>query len=372
MSRSFDALHAEIERLEKRVRTHLNQERFRRWFGPADLRDAAFAYVNRPAKRLRPAVLLLSCRAVGGDEEVALPVAAAIELVHTWTLTHDDLIDDDSLRRGLPTVHVLMRDTAPEGAAPGRPDERDRYGRRAAILVGDAQHAWSVAALLEAAMPDIEGRPTERCVDAAVILAIAHILESKTVQDLIRGEALDIRYEAADRRRIDEQVVVEMLRLKTGVLYEFCAMAGAMIGLGTTDPEHGLVKALARFAGSCGVAFQLQDDILGITGDEAVIGKPVGSDIREGKCTTIVLHALRHARPHEVTFIEAVLGDKQATEAEVDDVRGLFSSLGSIAHTKRLAAGYIAEGLRHLRDVPESSDRQLLEDWAAFVLERIR
>ena len=99
---------AELKKREEWVTSYLNSAEFREWFHPQHLREAVYSYVNRAGKRLRPAVLLLSCGAVGGDEKAAIPAAAAVEMFHTWSLVHDDLIDNDQKRRGGYTVHAQL------------------------------------------------------------------------------------------------------------------------------------------------------------------------------------------------------------------------------------------------------------------------
>lgn len=316
--------------------------------------------MKRPAKRLRPAVLLFSCGAAGGKEDIALPAAAGVELVHTWTLTHDDLIDRDAKRRGGPTVHVLASHKAQhEFHYDG--ETSSAYGERVAILVGDAQHAWSVALFLETPSPPVNG---------SVVTKIVHLLESQVVPDLIRGETLDIQYEKVDIGLLSEADIVNMLWLKTGVLYEFSAKAGAMIGLNCPHPDHSIVRALASFASDCGTAFQLQDDILGIVGDEEALGKPVGSDIREGKRTTVLQHSLTKASPCERNLLNAVLGNRSAPASDILRVTNLLAELGGISYTAALARKYIDRAIPYLATIPSSAYRDLLEAWAQYMIER--
>jgi geranylgeranyl diphosphate synthase type I len=293
---------------------------------------------------------------------MALPAAAGVELVHTWTLTHDDLIDHDETRRHKPTVHVLAAEAARLQFQYDR-EASSEYGQRIAILVGDAQHAWSVALFLETPSPPV---------DASVINGIVHLLESRVIPDLIRGETLDVQFETCDPRKLPEEEIVEMLRLKTGVLYEFSAMAGAMIGLNCFDEDHPTAHALARFARYCGIAFQLQDDVLGIIGDEASLGKPVGSDIREGKRTTILRHSLTNpsCSEAEATFLNSVVGNRAAGREDVSRARELLVNLGGIEHTKSKARAYVERALPYLDAIPDSPYRDLLATWAEHMIQR--
>jgi geranylgeranyl diphosphate synthase type I len=169
---------------------------------------------------------------------------------------------------------------------------------------------------------------------------------------------------------IDESKIVEMLWLKTGVLYEFAGMAGALIGKNTCDFEDIEVQAIRQFASNCGTAFQLQDDILGILGDETTLGKPVGSDIREGKKTVIVYEALRNANESQREQLLAVLGNRAATHDEVQATARLLCELNGVARTRDLAASYISKAIPHLEAIRDSRYKRLLLLWADYMLER--
>lgn len=350
----------DLDDRQLRVVNYLRASQHLDHFRPKHILDLVLAYINRKAKRLRPAVLLFSCGAAGGDEDIALPAAAGVEVVHTWTLTHDDLIDHDATRRGEPTVHVLASNKARmefnyDAEASGE------YGERVAILVGDAQHAWSVALFLQTPSPPV---------NPSVVTRIIQLLESQAVLDLIWGETLDIQYEKVDIADLSEEDIVKMLWLKTGVLYRFSAMAGAMLGLNCSDPDHPVVQALANFASNCGTAFQLQDDILGIVGDEKKLGKPVGSDIREGKRTTILQYSLANASPSERDKLNTVLGHPSASASDIQEVTQLLVDLGGKSYTEQLARKYINEAIPYLDIIPSSKYRDLLHAWAQYMVER--
>ncbi len=351
----------ELSARERLVSQYFDQPRFKDWFKPADLREAVFAYLHRGAKRLRPAVLLWSCGAVGGDEELALPAAAGVEMFHTWTLVHDDLIDNDDLRRGGPTVHKLAEEFALKNLdySPRRAVE---YGRNIAVLTGDSQHGWTTSLFCECA--------TQRGVDARVMIDIIYHLESYVVNTLIEGETLDVQYSRTPIEQLSKDDIVYMLWMKTGVLYEFSARAGAMIGLGSSDADHPYVKALSKFASQCGTAFQLQDDILGLLGKEVQLGKPVGSDVREGKKTMVVYFALQAASAEQRKFLLSVLGDRDASEEDVQAATELMVSLGGIQKTTDLALEHINRALPELDGIPGSSYKSLLESWAHFMINR--
>ncbi len=351
---------AELRRREQWVVAYFSDPRFRGRFRPEHLQRAVYAYLERPGKRLRPAVLLFSCGAVGGNEQTALPAAAGIELFHTWTLVHDDVIDHDEKRRGGPTVHEQGRQMA-RAELDLDPDRTAEYGNSLAILAGDVQQGWSVCLFAELAA---KGVPAE------VVLSLIERLESHVINELIRGELLDVQFAGTAIDKVNEDAIVEMLWLKTGILYEFAAMAGAMIGLGTPDAEHPVVQSIGRFASHCGTAFQLQDDILGLVGDENALGKPVGSDVREGKRTTITYHAFKQADESQRAFLKDVLGNRTADDGQVAEATGLLRDLGGVAYTDGLAKDYIARAIPCLDGLEPSGPKDLLLAWAHFMIDR--
>lgn len=328
---------------------------------PPVLADAVHAYIAHGGKRLRPVLVLLSCGAVGGNEEDALFAAAAAEVFHTWTLVHDDVIDRDDRRRGKPTVHMAATERArTEMGLP--PDAATEYGRAVAILAGDIQQGWSTWFLL---------RSLERGVPSPVVTALAEQMNGHLVCRLIEGEMLDVALAQTPFEQVNENEVLRMMALKTGALLEYCAFAGATVGTACL-PEPGSVHAsLQRAAGHCGLAFQLQDDILGISGDEAVLGKPVGSDIREGKRTILALTALANAGPAEKALLLHTLGNRNASPGEVAQVSILLRDLGGVARAQALAEASVAQAHAEIDALPESIYREHLHALADMMLQRV-
>jgi geranylgeranyl diphosphate synthase type I len=352
-----------IEQRNRLVQEYVLSERYISQFAPEDMAEAICSYFQYGGKRLRPAVLLFSCGAVGGDENKALPAAAAIEIFHTWTLVHDDIIDRDGTRRGEATVHERFYKKALHNPDM-RFSERDarHYGVSLGILAGDVQHGWGISLMTE--LSRLNG------VDPAVTLYLINSLDTYVLTQLVEGEVLDIQYSHFPVDRITGDMVENMLWKKTGALYEFAGLAGAMIGLNLADPDHELAKGISTFTSKCGTAFQLQDDILGIVGDERRLGKPVGSDIREGKCTTIILVAYQNANDRQKRLITDVLGDESASSESVTEVTKLLVNLGGIEYTHNRAQHYIESALPELDKVPPSPYRDLLASWAEFMIER--
>ncbi|MCL6592070.1 MAG: polyprenyl synthetase family protein [Firmicutes bacterium] len=321
--------------------------------------EAVYSYIRRPAKRLRPGILLFCCGAVGGREEQALYASAAVEVYHTWTLVHDDLIDNDRKRRGEPTVHEEFRLKALDwGYSETAAAE---LGRNVAILAGDLQHAWSIRLLLDS---------LEAGVPPQVVLDLTQRFESEVTTGLVEGEALDVLYTQRKITGLSEAEIIRMLELKTGVLYEFAGIAGASIGLGQTAAENELIQKIGRFSRRCGIAFQLQDDVLGVTGDEKLLGKPVGSDIREGKRTIIVLHAYQQAGPAERRFLETHLGNPALTDQELQRIKEILLEYNGIKYTRNLAESIIDDAIRELDPLPDSRYKDLLLTWAQYIVDR--
>ncbi len=356
-----DALRAEIERCRRLVDAVLLDPARQEQFAPAHLRRAVAAYLGRPAKRLRPALVLLCCGAVGGDEAQAVPAAAAVEAFHTWTLIHDDVIDNDALRRGQPTVHVAAADWARAEFGAGAGLAAD-YGRDVAILAGDALHAWAGALLLESACRGVPDR---------VVLGLASRMESVLCLQLLEGELLDVQFSYRPVESLREEDVLAMLRLKTGALLEYAAQAGAAIGLRSLPGEDRRIDALGEFAALCGVAFQLQDDVLGLCGDETALGKPVGSDLREGKITVPILHARLAGDGARWEAIRGVLGRPGAPAGAIAEAQRCLVELGSLEYTQELARGFVRRALACLGEAsPAPAQRDLLASWAESLVQR--
>ena len=212
-------------------------------------------------KRIRPVLILATAEALGREPDAVLPLAAAIEMIHTYSLIHDDLpaMDDDELRRGQPTCHVA-------------------YGEDVAILAGDGLFAEA----LRVALAEQEGDP------AGVLAAVREIVTAAGAQGMVGGQYLDVTAGAAP----DPDSLRHVHELKTGAL--IAASVGCVLSLAGLDGPATI--PFRRFAAELGVLFQIVDDILDVTGDEAELGKPRGSDERHGKATYVSVFGLEQAR----------------------------------------------------------------------------
>jgi len=352
---------SELDLCVQKLTPYLLKEQYVQRFNPLDIQEAATMYVASGGKRLRPAILLWSCGAVGGDPDKALPAAAAVEIFHTWTLVHDDIIDRDDLRRGGESVHVRFRDRSLKEYGLSVEDA-EHYGKSVAILAGDVQHGWNVSMLTE--LTKKHGLPAE------VTLQIIRELNDRTLNGLIEGELLDLQYTRLPVGEPSLPEINDMLRKKTGELYRFCAWGGSIIGLGKYEPENPYVQSLSEFALDCGTAFQLQDDILGVVGDSSVTGKPVGNDLREGKRTMILHTAWERANESQRILMAATVGNGDASAEEISVVRNLIQELGAIDHARDVAMKNVHRALPHLDKIPASKWRDLLASWAEFMIER--
>jgi geranylgeranyl diphosphate synthase type II len=272
--------------LQRQVDGYLEGLRFAREPGTARLEEAMRYSLLAGGKRIRPVLALATAEALGRPPGEVLPLAAAIEMIHTYSLIHDDLpaMDDDELRRGKPTCHVA-------------------FGEDVAILAGDGLFAEA----LRLALSEQRGEP------ANVLAAVCEIVDAAGVRGMVGGQYLDVAGEpGVELRHLHE--------LKTGAL--IAASVGSILALeGVNGPA---TIPFRRFAAELGVVFQIVDDILDVTGDEAEIGKPRGSDERHGKATYVSVHGLERAT--ELARESHAKAREALSEAE-----GHTSTLGRIA-----------------------------------------
>ena len=304
---------------------------------PEELYEASRHIVSAGGKRLRPFIVLESCKLVGGDPENAVPIAAAVELVHNFTLVHDDIMDQDEKRRGVPTVHV-------------------QYGVPMAINAGDLLFAKAYQATLKSMSRGISPKRTLQALET-LTEAILRICE---------GQAMDMAF--VKQGTVEEDEYIEMIGLKTAALLEASAIVGATVGGGSNRE----IRRLGRAMMATGIAFQLVDDVLGLTADEAALGKPVGSDIREGKKTLIVAHGLRHMGKRQKEILLRGLGNKAAEPGTVEAAMNALRSSGSINYVVRKADLFARKAKRELEGFPASETRSLLLALVDYVVARDR
>lgn len=293
---------------------------------PEELYKASRYLVDAGGKRLRPAILILTAEAVGSNLKSVLPAAVAVELVHNFTLIHDDIMDKDAVRRGMPAVHV-------------------KWGEAGAILAGDTLYSKAFEILSK-----VENDPVR-------ILKCMDIL-SRTCTEICEGQWLDMDFET--RERVTEFEYLEMVEKKTSVLYAAAAKIGALLG-GASDE---VADALSEYGRLIGIGFQMYDDVLDMVSPEEVLGKVRGSDLMEGKYTLIVIDAFGKDVKLDV------FGKGEATLEETEEAVRALTECGSLDYVKNLAISYIDEGkakLDVLRDCPE---KELLLQIANYMIAR--
>jgi geranylgeranyl diphosphate synthase, type II len=272
--------------LQERVDGYLESLRFAEEPGTTRLEEAMRYSLLAGGKRIRPVLALATAEALGRDPGDVLPLAAAIEMIHTYSLIHDDLpaMDDDELRRGKPTCHVA-------------------FGEDVAILAGDGLFAEA----LRIALGEQAGEP------AHVLAAVRELVGAAGVGGMVGGQFLDVSgSDGLDLRHLHE--------LKTGAL--ITASVCSVLALEGMDGPATI--PYRRFAAELGVVFQIVDDILDVTGDEAEIGKPQGSDQRHGKATYVSVHGLERAQ-------ELARESHAKARAALAEAPGQTGRLGSIA-----------------------------------------
>jgi geranylgeranyl diphosphate synthase type I len=303
---------------------------------PGELQEAVMHLIRAGGKRLRPFVTVKSCELVGGKEDDAIPFAVALEVLHNFTLVHDDIMDRSRKRRGIPTVHAI-------------------WGIPIAIIAGDMLFAKVYEILFKAI------RHSEIPLDRALS---TFEVTTDAISAVCRGQAYDILL--AKKGIVREEEYFNLIKLKTASLYEASAKIGAIIGGGNADE----VNRLASFGRNIGMAFQIRDDILGLVGAESTLKKPVGDDIKEGKRTLIMVHALREGDEAKRNRILSVLGNKKAKREDVDALIELLKSLGSIDYAIMKAEDFIAKAKADLMSFPDSMVKNNLSELADFIVKR--
>ncbi|MGE0015730.1 MAG: polyprenyl synthetase family protein [Candidatus Methanomethylophilaceae archaeon] len=299
---------------------------------PHDLIEASRQYPYAGGKRMRPAMAIACCGAVGGDKSKVVPLAVAVEYIHNFTLIHDDLMDGDEKRRGMTTIHI-------------------NYGMPTAVLAGDALFAKAFQIIADLDVPDSAMRGILRYV-------------TKAVWDLARGQQMDINNEG---RIVSEEEYIETIRLKTGVLFAAAAAGGAIAG----GADGKTVAAINEYAMDLGLGFQMYDDYLGVAGESSKTGKSVGNDIRKGKCTVMITHAMGHIKDAaELEEFKGILGRMDASEKDISRALDILERSGSIQYALDLARKKVDAAIEKIRFLPESEEKEFMTELARFAIDR--
>lgn len=284
-------------------------------------------------KKLRPFLAMVSCGALDGDEMDALTPGLSIELIHNFTLVHDDIMDDDDIRRGRETLHK-------------------KEGLPTAINVGDALFALSFRLISEM---DVEPVKIKR-----VLYEI-----SQAVLKVAEGQEEDMSFETTFD--ITEDEFIEMIEKKTSYLFQASARCGAIVADGSDEQ----VEMMGEYARKMGIAFQVQDDYLDLMGDQIDLGKPVGSDIKAGKRTLMVIHALQNLEDDDRNRLIEIL-ENESTQEDVDEAINLLNKNSSIEYCRELAVKYANGAKDSIKSLPESDHKKILIDLVDYMIERAK
>ena len=293
---------------------------------PDEMYHAMRHLLDAGGKRLRPSALLLAAEAVGGKPENVLPAAVAIELIHNFTLIHDDIMDEADLRRGLATVHK-------------------KWGVPRAIIAGDALYSKAFEIL------SCTKSEPQQLVESLELM-------SKTCTDICEGQWMDMNFET--KKDVKEEEYMRMVEKKTAVLFATAVRIGATLSGANRD----MSRALWDYGRLAGVGFQIYDDVIDLITPEEILGKAQGGDIIEGKRTLIVIHALSKG-----VTIDA-LGKSNATRSEVSAALITLKDSGSIDYAMNKALNFIEEGKSALKALPDSEAKAILIGLADYMVAR--
>ncbi|WP_304049392.1 short chain isoprenyl diphosphate synthase IdsA [Methanobrevibacter gottschalkii] len=297
---------------------------------PQNLADASVYLTRAGGKMLRPALTLITAEAVGGARESSLNAAAAIELIHTFSLIHDDIMDQDDTRRGMPSVHKV-------------------WGDDVAILAGDTlfSKAFEIIIGSKGTSSDQNNKALATVADACV--------------KICEGQALDMSFE--ERFDVKQDEYMEMIFKKTGALIAAATKAGAIMG-GASDE---VIDAMYEYGRLIGLAFQIQDDYLDLVADEETLGKPIGSDIGKGKMTIIAIKGLES---DDSGRLLEILKDTENSQSDIDEAIQILTDCGAIEYARNLALESVDQAKEVLEILDDSASKQILVGIADFVLER--
>jgi octaprenyl-diphosphate synthase len=323
LAQIFEPIRADLEKVDREFARHVQSQ--------VDLIPKIGQYIQTSGgKRVRPAVLLMTARLSGYHGDRAVLYAAVVEFIHTATLVHDDIIDDSELRRGRQAVH-------------------SRWGNDVTVLLGDYLYIKSMALAL-----------THDAID------IVRLLCDVTLK-MIEGELYQLTKNGdAD---ISEDEHFDIIRRKTAYLFGGCAQIGGVLGKVTSDEE----QALREYGFSLGIAFQIVDDVLDFTGDARAVGKPIGSDLREGKVTLPLIHLLRHSKDGAAgNIVRDIIASRRVAPEQWAELLAGLKQHASIDYAYRRAEEYAERAKKPLYAFPPSAERDALLALPDYVLSRDR
>ncbi|MFG0673598.1 polyprenyl synthetase family protein [Delftia sp. WSY_7] len=276
-------------------------------------------------KRLRPALLLMVCNALGYEGKDRHVLAAVVELIHTATLLHDDVVDESTLRRGRPTAN-------------------ETFGNPASVLVGDFLHSRSFQMMVEVGSMRV----------LKILSDATNVIAEGEVQQLINTHDASL----------DEAGYLHVIRSKTAQLFEASAQLGAVLA----DAPREIEQACASYGQALGTAFQIIDDVLDYAGDAQEMGKNLGDDLREGKCTLPLIAAMQRGTPEQAAIVRAAIeqGSTEQLTAVVDIVR----STGALDVAREAAHAEARRAIDAINVLPSNLHTASLLQLASQLLER--
>ncbi len=297
---------------------------------PKSLYEPAKYILAAGGKRIRPVLVLCASEAVGGRNESALDAAAGLEILHNFTLVHDDIMDHAASRRGRPTVHT-------------------KWDGNIAILAGDVLLGLAYRALLQSNTPRIQ--------------ELSNIF-TEGVIEVCEGQAYDKEFERRKKVTLEEYLL--MIRKKTGTMVAVATEVGAILGNASPDER----AALKTYGDLVGQAFQIQDDLLDVIADEKQFGKTIGGDIVEGKKTFLLITALDRAKGDDKKMLQRIVQDGGTSKKNVNSVRRIFYASGAVDAAQRQITNDIAEAKEKLCLLKESESVRMLAWFTDMLLNR--
>jgi geranylgeranyl diphosphate synthase, type II len=311
----------DLKKIEKSLQKLLVKRKPKSLYNPCDY------ILKAGGKRLRPFLVLASAKAVNSDYKKVFNASLAVELLHNFTLVHDDIMDNSDKRRGRLTVHK-------------------KYDMSTAILAGDNLIALAYECLLK------------DCGDNAkeVVSTFNH-----GIIEVCEGQSLDKEFET--RKNVSIEDYLEMIYKKTAALAQMCCTIGGRLGGGGKEQ----IKALANYGKNLGLAFQIQDDLLDITANERELGKPIGGDLVEGKKTYLFLRALEKAKGNDKKLLLDVIKNKGIKKEEVPKYKEMYQRLNILEEAKNEIFRYTENALKNLTKLPNKEGKEIL-CWLAVTL----
>ena len=294
-----------------------------------------FENYSSGGKKIRGAMTVLGYQMAGGrDSRAILPVSCGIELLHSFLLVHDDVIDKDAVRRGKPTVHKQV-------------------GEPKAIIIGD------IGAFLAQELITSSAFPGDQIVAAQKKL-------NELVLKTMYGEMLDVDYDT--RKDIGWEDIFRVRLFKTAY-YTF--VMPLSVGATLAEADAPCLAAIEAYGANVGIAFQIQDDILGVFGDANITGKSSDSDVKAGKKTFLYTKAMEMAKDQDRSFLKQRYGGKDLKSEEINKIRKIFETSGSLKYSKKLAGEFAAKGKREIKKMTQEPKYQrMLTELADFVVAR--